>query len=686
MNVVRGSLASLAVLATSLGMTATAGAEFGPIRLVSKSPTEQAQEASATALSADGRFIAFQGTIGALRGVFREELGSGDLVPVAAGSAYEAGAEGADAVAPSISADGRYVSFSTRARLDPVDDTQPNSSDVYVADMSSAPPTYELASALDGSSHGLTYSGSGGSQASGRVALSGDGREVVFVTTATSDLTSGPGGSTEGTPTPAGQVVLRDLAADRTTLVSARRDPETGEMSDPALPVTGGAVIQQPSLPRLKGAALSADGTTVAWLGAHLPAQVPLLVDEAQKISERDNVNAYPYDEPLWRRVADGQQAPSRRIVGGGDPLAPGCPPDGTLADPSCQGPFPGITAKDENLNSASGWLGVNVNGVPQLSGDGRMVALIGNPSEATNVFLVDMSDGLSRREAVRQLTREISVDPENPAGVINLPKYLALNGHIFDLGISATGLRIGLATARQQFPLAPPNLASPPPASLGLVELYLIDRDGETLRRITHGVAGAATASSGAGSAQLSAQNGDGANSPSFDDDGRLIAFASSASNLVEGDGNDASDAFLVEDEQASRVPGAVEISPAPGAIRPRRRWPFTVSAFSLPSGAVQLVALVPGTGALRARAWGSLKAGAPPRSLARGRRSARGDGGRVRLTLKLPGRLRRLAHTQEGVYGIARVSFHRNGERTLRGALQVRFHAHPAKHRGRR
>jgi hypothetical protein len=53
--------------------------------------------------------------------------------------------------------------------------------------------------------------------------------------------------------------------------------------------------------------------------------------------------------------------------------------------------------------------------------------------------------------------------------------------------------------------------------------------------------------------------------------------------------------------------------------------------------------------------------------------------------LTLALPGGLRHLAHSREGVYATARVSFHRRGHKTLRGELQVRFHAHRAR-RGKR
>lgn len=667
--------AGLPVLVASLALVTSAKAVVGPIQLLSKTPFEQAGAAGETALSADGRYLAFQGEVGGRSGVFREEIASGALVSVATGAAGEAGAP-SDAVAPSISADGRYVSFTTKASLDPVDDTNATS-DVYVADMATSPLSYELASALDGCDPsasptpcGLSYSGGGGAQASGRVALSADGRKVVFVTTAESNLTSEPGGSTEGVPTPAGQVVLRDLDAERSTLVSVERDPGTGAMTD--RPVAGGALILKFSLPRLAGAALSADGSTVAWLGAHLPAQAPLLADEKGTIEELDTADSMPYDEPLWRRVADGPAAPTRRIAGGGDPLAAGCPADGTLADPACQGPFPAIAKKDESLNAASGWLGVaRVNGVPQLSADGRLVALIGNPTEATNVFLVDMTPGLSRRQALRQLTREIVVNPTEPGKAVNQLAFLAINGHIFDLAISPDGGRIAFASARQQFPQAPPNLVTPPPGQVGLVELYLID--GAILERVTHGTGGSGEAS--LAPAIPNATEGDGASSPVFGGGG-LIAFSSNASNLVAGDGNEASDAFLVEASEAASAPGAAGISAAP--VRRRKRpWRMTLSAYSLPHGAVRLVALVPGPGTLRARAFAALTARAAPRGLAGGRQRTR-RGGTLKLDLTLPRGLRRFAHRREGLYAMVHASFRRHGRKTLRADLQVRFRAH--------
>jgi WD40-like Beta Propeller Repeat len=663
----------------SLAFAAAASAEPGPIKLISQLPSEQAQSAISPAISADGHYVAFQGDIGGAEGVFREDLTSGSIALVAAMSGSSA--------EPSISADGRYVSFTTSLELDPGDDTN-FSPDVYVADMSTTPPSYELASALSGcdpsepSPHpvcGLIYEGVGGSEASGRVAFSADGRSVVFGTTAASNL----GGVPDDTP--AGQVVLRNLTTSQTTLVSVERDAATGEMT--SRPVEGGAEITTGAPLRLGRAALSADGTTVAWMGAHLPAQVPLLPDEQKTITELDSLNSFPYVEPLWRRVADGPGAPTRRIIGGGDPLALGCPVGGTLTTQACDGPFPTLTKGKPNINGAvTGWLGVNaVNGVPQLNADGTLVSLIGNPIGGSNVYLVDMRAGLSRRQAMRELTREVSVSATDPTAGFTDPKNIPLNGFVFDDAISADGNRMLVATARQRFPLAPPNLVTAPPAQVGMVELYLIDLEGDTIQRVTHGF-GDVGEPSLVPNFTPSTTGADGATSPSLSANGQVFAFASTASNLVPGDGNDASDAFAIEDEEDSRAPAANAISSGPRRKRFKSSKRLTLSAVSLPSGAVQLRAIVPAAGTLRARATGSLEVDAPPRSLALATKRARKRGwGMVRVGLHLPRPLRHLSHTRDGVYALARVSFRRHGGGVLRGEIQVRFHAHSKQERGR-
>ncbi len=676
----RAGLVVLLGLGAALLATVPAAATLGPIQLVSKSPGEQADEARAPALSADGRYLVFQARIGGRSGVFRENVAGGALEPVATGDAYS-GEGPADAEAPSISADGRFVSFTTTARLDPGDDLEEGTSDVYVADLSQSPPAYELASARDGcvpgespEPCGVAYENGLGSAASGRVALSADGRRVAFVVRSPSNLTSGPGGSTEGVETPGGQVVVRDLDGDRTILVSAVRDLLTGAISEPPLPVPGGAVVDSPALTQLVGAAISADGSTVAWLGGHLPAQVPLLRDEREKVEKLDAIDATPYDEPLWRRVADGSGAPTRRVVGGGDPLAPGCPPQGTLAEAACQGPFPGITFKSDRINSATGWLGLQgVDGVPALSANGDTVALVGNPREAADVFLVNMAPGLDRVQATQQVTRAVPVSPSEEEKVVNQEPFLPLNAHVFDLAVSADGSRVAFVTARQQFPLSPPNLVTPPPAQLGLVELYLADLPAETLRRVSHGSGGEGEASRSPGGNPI---DGDGAASPTLSGSGRLLAFASTASNLVEGDGNDASDVFTVADPETPPGSGSVRISAPPGGAVVKRRKRLAVSAFSLPSGAVKLVVVVPAAGRLRAQAQAALAVGGKSRRLSAATGKARRHGP-VGLLLKLPPRLRARARSAEGLYATVEVRF-LSRENHQQARVGVRFHVH--------
>jgi Tol biopolymer transport system component len=685
----RATTIGVAAFIVLAGRAPMAGADIGPVQLVSKTPVEQAAEASETALSADGDFLAFRGSIGGRTGIFREETATGAIVPVVTGSAYVRGAPGSDASEPSISADGRYVSFTTTAPLDPAADEAPNAggtaldSDVYVADMSTSPPTYELASARDGSSEGLAYSETGertGAAASGRVALSADGREVAFYTRSASDLT----GTVGATETPAGEIAVRNLTTKSTTLVTVERDPVTGQMT--AEPVPGGVFAGHLQ----EGASLSADGSTVAWLSIHLVGQVPLLLDE-QTVIEGDEAvapsrNAGWYDEPLWRRIDGGPGAPTRRIVGGGDPPAPGCPTPGNLTIEACQGPFPDIAGKPEFRNVNLGWLGTpGVVGVPQLSADGQLVALIGDPTvQESDLFLVDMQEGLTRKQAIKQWTFE-APSLSDEADIKSIP----LDGDIFDAAIDGDGHRVAFTTARQQFPGGVTNLTGSPLAALGLVEVYVLDLETGALQRVTHGVGGpsepslAPSLESGGGAV---ASAGAGASSVTLDGDGGLLGFSSIASNLIKGDANGASDAFIDDVAEAPGTAGQSRISPPPSFAVRKPRWQMTLTAHSLPSGRVRLVAVVPGPGSLRANASASLVVGKAAKKISKARgRSPRA--GSVRLTLKLPARLRHLARSSTGLFGTSQVTFRSPLGRPLHGKVEVRFRAHrPAGHKRRR
>jgi hypothetical protein len=216
----RALLVLIVVLGISIALPDAVGADvFKPIELVSLrteqaetgSLVEQAESASESVISADGRYVVFTGSFAARRGIWRRDLQSGSVEEVAPGAAK----------LPSVSAEGRYVSFTTPERLAPADDHN-NSPDVYVRDMqrpcagagACAPcPEHEseaereacpfvLVSALNGSSEGATYTypsassaeqleseaAAFGSLADGRSAISADGRYVVFETGAESNL------------------------------------------------------------------------------------------------------------------------------------------------------------------------------------------------------------------------------------------------------------------------------------------------------------------------------------------------------------------------------------------------------------------------------------------------------------------------------------------------------------------
>lgn len=615
---------------------------FGPISLISESATQQVDYAHDPAISGDGRYVAFDGSFGGITGVWRRDLATGQVQPVAVEDPGDPAGSAPDAELPSISASGRYVSFTTTACLDPLDDTN-EGPDVYVRDMDRGideAGAFTLASAVDGSAQGLAYEPSWGlepqfeakhygSVASGRTALSADGREVAFVTSMVSDL-AGPG-------TPALQVAVRDLDADSTRLVSVAYDLASGKPAvDPKTggpePVSGeeggftyGAVFS-PSLPPPAfnppaayglqsplGAAISADGSTVAWMGQDIAEQTRTLSGETLP---------FRYSEPLWRRVADGPEVPTRSITGGADPANQACAASGETTLPStaspsdpCQGPF------------ATEALGVWTSGtgdpVPQLSADGSTVAFLASAppvggsfgedvlNRASDLYVVDMYAGLTRVQALRPLTELASGNAQEPA----------TTAPIVDLGISPDGHQVAFTTQRTVFPLGSPGYVSAPAAIPGMVELFDVDLANNTLTRVTQGFAGGASAAPHGTEVpgQDPYRNTNGALSPSFSDDGDTLAFSSTAANLVYGDGNtppqqespvfDGSDAFVVPRIVFGSTPTSQFVSSPPGIppLTVARRLGTT--AFSRSDGSVVLEVEVPSAGTLRAGARGAVR-----------------------------------------------------------------------------
>jgi hypothetical protein len=724
MRVLRVLLSGIG-LATLLAWAPAASADvFGPISLASASAIpgyeydQQADFANDAAISGDGRYVAFDGSFAGHSGVFRRDRHTGEVATVAEG----------DGVLPSISEDGRYVSFTTTARLEPADDTN-EAPDVYVRDMSNsnnhvcesgegAPPcAFTLASTVNGSPQGLSYEyGSNGafeqihygSVASGRSALSADGRHVAFETTAVSNLAN-PGRDRSNGPeapeTPAAQVAVRDLDTETTTLVSVRYDPATGgakvNSADQVEPTPAGeggfgavypSGTQTPAFPSsYTGASISADGSTVTWMGQQISEQAPVMAGF-------DLATRPEYSEPLWRRIDEGQQVPTRRVTGGSDPTNPLCAASGelavsqppTLLDP-CQGPF---DPSSESGSEPGIWTGGTAEDyLPRLSANGMTVAFLSNAREiasgeelkaaepSDDLYVVDMRDGLTRVEASRRLTELAGGSIANQART----------APIVDLGVSPDGSEIAFSTKRTTFPLGSPTYVSTPAAVLGAVELFDVDLANETLTRVTEGFEGQPSEASTA----VASATG----SPSFSDDGDLLALSSNSDNLVYGDGNKAGDAFVVSRLQFPSNPLAQEISPTPANPSTSPWWQLGATALSRRDGSVLLEVTVPGAGTLRVGAQSAVRV----RTVVRARRAVGrrnrptgrhghprttvaistvasmlahpGTTGLLALALELGHRYRSLASARGGLSATVSLAFSAPGHPLLRQSIAVTF-----------
>jgi hypothetical protein len=697
---------------------------FGQISLVSRDGPEQFLYARDSAISGDGQYVAFDGSLGGVTGVWRRDLQTGEVEQVAGG----------DAELPSISENGQYVSFTTteggQLATDTngeVDTAHPEAANVYVRDMSlvpSAAGAFKLASAANGPGEvPLSYESETpslyGSVAAGRSALSADGQKVAFVTTATSDLA--------GERTPPLQVAVRDLQTHETQLVSTELPEHEGEPPKPVQMEANlaggggelGAVFSNgTALPKFEppasyafaqaghpvGASISANGSTVAWLGEDISAQVQMLPRETQPPSDA---------EPLWRRIEP--EGPTLRVTGGSDPANPACQESAakstteSLANP-CWGPFPS--------NGGLGLMQLVHEGdpIPQLSANGDTVAFLatapplalgedfgktGSESRNEDAYVSQMGS-TSRVAALTPLT-ELSTGEEEDR---------TTNASITDVAISPEGTQVAFTTQRTQFPLPSLTVVNETPPEAGLAELYDVDLINHTLTRVTTGLEGAASEyphQPGREGHDPYAEEGDGALSPSFTDDGDTLAFSSTAANLVHDDGNtpplespsgfDGSDVFVVPrvtfpssapEQQISSPPLVPAVVPA---------WQLSVTSRRQRNGTVTLYIDLPGEGTVRAAAEGAVgvkvtryvrlahsskrvrlaHTTVAQRTIATKTSDARASG-LVALTLTLAPRYSSLAARRGGFSAEVHIAFSSPAHPTLHDSVPVTFMRTPA------
>jgi hypothetical protein len=538
---------------------------------------------------------------------------------------------------------------------------------------------------------------------------------VAFVTTAVSNLA--------GAETPPLQVAVREMFPQQHTyLVSALYDAASGApaldphtMRDLPVPTAQqgkvGAVFDGGSIPTFQfpdpavGASISADGSTVVWLAQQVAQQAPTL-------PEGDTADASEHAEPLWRRWQEGPLAPTRRVTGGADPLSPACeaserkalefPP--SLANP-CQGPFAANGNGSTGIEAATG-----SDYLPRLSTDGETVAFLASAplvetgefgstaSFSDDLYVVNMRDPrLSRVAALRRLTA-IAAGGGRDFGRIE---------PIEDFGVSPDGTQIAFASRRTVFPLGSPAYVSTPLAApaeeSGPQEIYNVDLANDTLTRVTHGFNGGPTELAHAFEKGFTG-------SPSFSADGNALAFSSVAPNLVYGDGNQASDVFVVDRKQFGTEAAQQYISPPPAESTGEPSWLVGLRAHSRRDGSVVLEVFVPGAGRLRAAAQSAVlvslvqaahgsrqsgrsshrhpRVGVAMRTVAAAARASAREG-LLQVPLVLAPHYRSLALKPGGQSATVTLQFSAPGHRLVRASLTVTFvdpsksHRHKAKQR---
>jgi hypothetical protein len=619
-------------------------------------------------ISADGRYVAFETFArnffadddpdppGQYRagGIFRFDLQTRALTKVADGNLFQEGSNAflrRGAFNPSISADGRYIAFATAQQLVAADTN--DNVDVYRRDMAAAIPAggvctgstpppcpFELVSARDGGAAPATYEAPGvptqggnpGASASRGVAISADGQRVAFRTEAASDLPGQP-----ATEAPGGQIFVRDLSSQSTTLVTATREASTDQMTGQA---AGGAI----------GAAISADGTTVAWTGNNAAAQTRFLG------GENTDPTFYYY---LWRRAPFGATQPTRRISGLSDPDDPTCrqleeenPGMTTTFDSTSTGPCYGPLANRESITDITGQL-------PALSGDGNTVAFLTGAGPravlatglSLDLYVTRMDGGLSRKQATTELTR----DPANADATLSAP--------ITSVAISSDGGCIAVTTSRTQYSLPVLQLVGPPRAVPGPHDLYLVDLEQHTIERATHSTVGEDI-------------DGEVLDGLSLSADASRIAFTSFAGNLFFGDANQRADAFVVTREPEPVPDGSAGAGGGgESSIETFGRRHVSARLRTMRNGMAVLSVSVPAAGRIDAVARGSVGDRDHPSRIAEGKAKATSRGS-VSLTMHPSQAL--LADLRAGKRVTARATIGylpAAGGRKLRTSLKLAF-----------
>ena len=471
----------------------------------------------APSISADGRYVAFYSNAsnlvandpnGVNADIFVYDRDSGTTELLTSGS------DGAN-LNPSISADGRFVAFYSRAsNLVPTD---PNgiTPDIFVYDRDSG--TTEL----------LTTSGDGTST---NPSISADGRLVAFSSRATNLVTSDPNGSEN-------DIFVYDRDSDTTELLTSGGNSSS---AFPSISADGRFVAFFSNASNLvtndaNGTGgdifvfdLASDTTELLTPGGNSSSGSPSISADGRFVTFASNASNLVLDDPngtIGDIFVFNRDSGATELVtsdNNGASVNPSISADGRFvafysyapnlvaSDPN--GTTPDIFVYDRESDTiellTSG--GNNTSFAPSISADGRYVAFYSNASNLVandpngvnaDIFVYDRDSG----------TTELLTSGSDGANL--------------NPSISADGRFVAFYSRASNLVPTDPNGITP--------DIFVYDRDSGTTELLT--------------------TSGDGTSTnPSISADGRLVAFSSRATNLVTSDPNGSENDIFVYDRDS--------------------------------------------------------------------------------------------------------------------------------------
>ena len=465
-------------------------------------------DSAAATVSADGRFVVFTseandlapGDTNLLTDVFVRDLALGTTTLVSVDAIGTASGNGASTT-PSISADGRFVAFTSSAD-DLVATNNAVGPDVFVRDLATGTTT--LVSAV-----GLT----GANGPSANPIISADGSTVAFTSQAENLV---PGDNNNFT-----DVFAFDLATGTTTLVSVNNvaSAANGPSASVAPRISAnGQVI-----------AFTSSASDLVAIDTNLQTDV-FVRDLAAGTTTLASVNDAGTDSGTGASAAAALSADGTRVAFTSEAFDLAPVDTNLLTDVFLRDLAAGTTTL-VSVNATGTNSGTGISANPILSADGTVVAFTSTASDLgpvdTNLLTDVYARVLAAGATILVSANTTNTDSGNNASAAETP------------AISADGRYVGFTSAASNLVTNDTNL---------LTDVFLRDL-----------VAGTTTLASVNAAGTDSGNNASAA--PSLSADGRIVAFTSEASDLVTNDTNLLTDVFV------ANLAGQFTVSP-PGNV----------------------------------------------------------------------------------------------------------------------